>query len=134
VVREKIAFGTVLREDEIDLDKGFIILPEGLPSVGPTPSTPIPTPTPTPIPTPTGPRVPLKASVSYAVEATREELFKAWNAIANLAEMAGKVSMQIQAESKEGFDPSKIRNAVEEPLEELGVLRKERQKQENEKQ
>jgi len=134
VPREKIAFGTILREDEIDLDKGFIILTEGLPSEGPAPPTPIPTTAPTPIPTPTGPRGALKTSVSYTVEATREELFKAWNAIANLAEIAGKVSMQIQAESKEGFDPNKIRNAVEEPLEELGLLRKEQQKQENKKQ
>jgi hypothetical protein len=137
VSRERIAFGTVLREDEIDLDKGFIILPEGLPSEGPaqpTPLTSVLSSPPTPILTPTGPKGPLTTRVSYTVEATREELFKAWGAIANLAEIAGKVSMQIQAESKEGFDPNRIRNAVEEPLEEMGLLRKEQPKRENKKQ
>ena len=43
-------------------------------------------------------------------------------AIANLADMAGKVSVSIDAESEEGFDKNKLRNAVIEPLQEADLI------------
>jgi len=49
-------------------------------------------------------------------------LYKAWLEIANLADKAGKASLEITATSEAGFDPSWLRNAVYEPLEEADVL------------
>jgi hypothetical protein len=58
--------------------------------------------------------------VRLSFAATREQVFKAFPAIANLAEKAdgGKVVIQIEATSQQGFDPAWLRNAVEEPLDE----------------
>jgi RecJ-like exonuclease len=57
--------------------------------------------------------------------ATRDQVFRAFPAIANLAERsdAGKVTIQIEATSEAGYDPSWLRNAVEEPLDEADVER-----------
>jgi hypothetical protein len=43
-------------------------------------------------------------------------LFSAWNAIANLADLAGKVSVTVRADSAAGFDKGKLQNGVLEPL------------------
>jgi len=57
-------------------------------------------------------------TVQISFHADRTTLFMAWDAIANLAEAAGTVEVQITAEKNDGFDPVWLRNAVEEPLEE----------------
>lgn len=56
-------------------------------------------------------------------EATRDQVFKAFPALANLAEKAdgGKIIIQVQATSANGFDPAWLRNAVEEPLDEADI-------------
>ena len=51
-----------------------------------------------------------------------EKLFETWNAIANLAEKANEVYVKVTAVKQDGFDPSWLRNAVYEPLEEADVL------------
>jgi hypothetical protein len=43
------------------------------------------------------------------VSADRNELLKAWNAFPNLAELSGKVSVNVRAESENGFDRNKLR-------------------------
>lgn len=128
---EKVALGRTLAEDEVDLESGFLMMPETMPTIPATPPTtgegiqptsptgPGPVPPTPPIP-PTGPqKVP---SVHLAFEADRAQLFKVWNAIANLADKAGKVRVEINAKSDEGFDPTWLRNAVREPLEEADVV------------
>ena len=55
--------------------------------------------------------------------ADRNQLFKAWNAIANLADMAGKVTVTVKAESQGGFDKSKLDNGVMEPLREAELIK-----------
>ena len=52
--------------------------------------------------------------------ATRDEVFKAFPAIANLADKSdeGKLTIQIEASNAAGYDPTWLRNAVEEPLDE----------------
>lgn len=60
--------------------------------------------------------------VAVAFTADRNQLFNAWNALANLADTAGKVKVSITATSDNGFDQAKIENAVLEPLRELGLL------------
>jgi hypothetical protein len=57
-----------------------------------------------------------------AVTAERHQLFSAWNAIANLAHMAGKVTVAVHAESAEGFDKGKLQNGVPELLRESDLI------------
>lgn len=49
-------------------------------------------------------------------------LFTAWNTLANLADMAGKVSVAVRAESGSGFDRSRLQNGVMEPLKEADLI------------
>ena len=60
--------------------------------------------------------------VEFSFSADRNDLFTAWNAIANLADMAGEVSVTIRAESAKGFDKSKLQNGVMEPLREVDLI------------
>lgn len=76
----------------------------------------------TPVSPTKGPAASLTKEVGLRITGSRDQLFKAWPAIANLADKAGEVSMQITAKNEEGFDPSWLRNAVQEPLEEAEVL------------
>jgi hypothetical protein len=64
--------------------------------------------------------------VRLSFAATRDQVFKAFLAIANLAERSdgGKVVIQIEATSQNGFDPAWLRNAVEEPLDEADIERR----------
>ena len=49
-------------------------------------------------------------------------LYAAWNAIANLADLADRVKVTIRAESEKGFDSSKLQNGVLEPLREVDLI------------
>jgi hypothetical protein len=68
----------------------------------------------------TSPTVQRKVEVSFSAD--RNLLFAAWNAIANLADLAGKVSVTVRADSAQGFDRSKLQNGVLEPLRESDLL------------
>ncbi len=67
-------------------------------------------------------RCPVPFLVEIAFSADRNQLFAAWNAVANLADLAGKVSVTLRAESEKGFDRSKLQNGVIEPLKEADVI------------
>lgn len=138
--REKVTVGRTLSEDEIDFESGFLIMPSAIPEA----TTPISVPEP---PHPTvhdGPVVggpaplsppkrdsPPVASpvpqtnhmVRLSFAATRDQVFKAFPAIANLADKSddGKIVIHIEASSQPGFDPAWLRNAVEEPLDEADI-------------
>jgi hypothetical protein len=60
--------------------------------------------------------------VELTFTADRDKLYGAWNAMANLAEMAGKVTVTVKAESESGFDKSKLNNGVLEPLREADLI------------
>ena len=136
--RSRIAFERRVAEDEIDLDSGFLIAPAALPApaaaVAPAPGggaeDDVRYPTPgggssatrerkdeDEKPPPTGPR-----DLTISFSADRTELFNAWNALANLADAAGKVSVRVQATSDAGFDDAMLENGVLEPLRELGLI------------
>lgn len=51
----------------------------------------------------------------------RAQLYASFNALANLADKAGAIQVNVTAESLEGFDPVWLRNAVKEPLDEADV-------------
>ena len=54
----------------------------------------------------------------YDLRVSRKQLYKCFDAFANLAEKAGELSIKVEFESKDGVDPNWLRNAVEEPIEE----------------
>ncbi len=138
IARDKIIFGRPIPDDEVDLDSGFLVMPMAFP------------PAPEPAGVSTGgeileggvpysggavetaettgekeggiPTIQSRKDVTLVIKGSRDQLYKAWPAIANLADKAGKASIQVSATSEEGFDPSWLRNAVYEPLEEADVL------------
>jgi hypothetical protein len=141
VVRDKVVIGRTLAEDEVDFDSGFIMVPAAVPeaagAAGALPTVPgIPTPvsgTPAqpgvpggaPTPTPGTPAAGRQSTVRLKFKATREQIFNAFPAIANLADKSdeGTVNVNVEGTSVGGFDPSWLRNAVEEPLDEADIER-----------
>lgn len=142
VAPSRVRFGGSLAEDEVDLESGFLMIPQAIPRpAAPTPPGPFPTPPggaqpgapPTPgVPpqAPPGPgAAPMPPSVpeaqrvvELAFSADRNELYKAWSALANLADLAGKINVSVRAESEKGFDKSKLQNGVIEPLKEADLI------------
>jgi hypothetical protein len=130
----KVRFENVISDDEIDFDSGFLMLPQAIPLPAPAP-TPVPgqpgtVPPPTAVAPPVapsaigqpgGPAVEQKQLELYFT-ADRNQLFKAWNAVANLADLAGKVTVTVHAECAKGFDKSKLNNGVLEPLREADLI------------
>ncbi|MFO1432595.1 MAG: DUF499 domain-containing protein [Candidatus Competibacteraceae bacterium] len=136
VTPDKVHLGTAIPIDEIDLEAGFLMLPKAIPpaeevkeppispdtrggssSVSAGATTVIGAVTSHP-PKPSGNR-----TVEISFTADRNQLFTAWNAIANLADLAGKVTVIVQAESDEGLDQSKLQNGVFEPLREMDLIK-----------
>ncbi len=134
----KVRIASAVAEDEIDLESGFIMMPQAIPQAAsqpvsdltltpPVDGTPsaggrpmgMPGPGVTPLPPPGAP--PQKV-VEIAFSADRNQLFAAWNAVANLADLAGKVSVSLRAEAENGFDRSKLQNGVIEPLKEANLI------------
>lgn len=124
-----------LREDEIDLSAGFIILPAGIETATPTETSAEPS-TPPVGGTATsdiggGTTYPPKAGgtgysttrarVHLRARLNRQQVYASFNAFANLADKAGEIEVSVDAQSLAGFDPVWLRNAVLEPLEEADV-------------
>jgi hypothetical protein len=132
----RVRFSTAVSEDEIDIDSGFLMLPPTLPvaevatiTTGVTTSPEIATGEPTLVLTPpsgepiSSPGVSAsQKSVQITFSADRNQLFSAWNAIANLADLAGKVNVTVRADSAEGFERNKLQNGVLEPLRESDLI------------
>ncbi len=131
VAPEKVRFATDIAEDEVDLDSGFLMVPSAIPKpqlVEPVTLTPTegptatvgPSSTTTPVQETTKPLVQKLVELSFSAD--KDQIFKAWNAIANLAEYAGRVSVLVRAESEQGFDRTKLQNGVIEPLREADLI------------
>ncbi len=127
VSRNKVVFNREFAEDEVDLESGFLMVPTAVPEAVPPPPEPPSPPGPprggdVEPPKPVPPRGRL-TTVRLCFKATRDQIFKAFPAIANLADKSdeGKVTIQVEGTSAEGFDPSWLRNAVGEPLDEADV-------------
>lgn len=141
VGRDKLVMGRLLAEDEVDFDSGFIIVPAAvpeaaaIPAAGTTsagPQTPgsgpgvlTPTGSTATAPTLQSTEAGRQNLVRLKFKATRDQVFKAFPAIANLADKSdeGKVTVRVEGSSGGGFDPSWLRNAVEEPLDEADIER-----------
>jgi hypothetical protein len=134
----KVRFDTAVALDEIDLESGFVMLPQAIPQPAPTTTTGAPgTTTPGTAPTPTNPATagapisetptsPVAGALHKLVDLTftadKDKIYNAWQAIANLAEMAGGVTVTVHAEKEAGFDKSKLQNGVLEPLREADLI------------
>jgi hypothetical protein len=140
VSRDKVVIGKPLAEDEVDFESGFIMVLSAVPEVvaaltqglGPntlgiqTPLAETSTQPEAVVGTSPVSRTPVPGrpkTVRLKFKATREQVFKAFPAIANLADKSegGTVTVNIEGSSSEGFDPSWLRNAVEEPLDEADI-------------
>ena len=134
----RIAFQRAVADDEIDLDSGFLIVPSALPA-----KPPATTDHPDRIQEDDGgysgttaegevreddggdeqPPVSGDAhDLTVSFVADRDKMFAAWNALANLADIAGKVSVNVTVTSETGLDESRLENGVLEPLRELGLI------------
>lgn len=136
VTSNKVHLGTIIPPDEIDLEAGFLILPKAIPQAEAVKEPPLSPSTPgggssagagATIIIDSVTSRPEKSTGDRTVEicfaADRNQLFTAWNAIANLADLAGKVTVIVQAESAEGFEQSKLQNGVFEPLREMDLIK-----------
>jgi hypothetical protein len=134
----RVRSNATVSDDEIDLESGFLIMPQAVPvdtpvrgstAVGPEAPAGASVGEPPLVLTPLGPSdVPGASSlgaqkfVEINFSADRNQLFSAWNAIANLADLAGKVNVTVRADSAEGFDKGKLQNGVLEPLRESDLI------------
>lgn len=139
----KVALCRAMTADEVDLDSGFLIMPTAVPAPPPPPPSsggaagggaPVQTPdeaTP-PVttggqtigPTVGGPSRPaVRTSVRIVFPASRDEVFKSFAAIANLADKSdgGKIKVTVHGQAAAGYDANWLRNAVEEPLDEASI-------------
>jgi len=134
----KASAGPGLSEDEVDLDSGFLMLPSAVPTpavpTGPA-AAPATAPAGGPLPPGQAPAVPtgtrptegtpavVRTNVKIAFSASRDEVFKSFSAVANLADKSdgGKVSIRVQGSAADGYDPNWLRNAVQEPLDEANI-------------
>ena len=139
VSRDKVVVGRTLAEDEVDFESGFLMVPVAVPDVAATPGAAptapgVPAPAPgtpaqsvapcgVPTSTPGAPAAGRQSAVRLKFKVTRDQIFKAFPAIANLADKSDdrKVTVNIEGTSSRGFDPSWLRNAVEEPLDEADI-------------
>ena len=71
---------------------------------------------------PPPPPQPTDKKVELTFSADSAKLYKAFSALANLADMAGQVTVTVKAESEAGFDKSKLTNGVLEPLREADLI------------
>jgi hypothetical protein len=129
---ELVYVGRRLNPDEVDLD-GTLIMDAAfaraaLPGVEPSPPPPPPPPgggtvTPPPIGPGPGPVSAVKRRYSVHLTADKAKAYRAFRAIQNLTERADRmtVTVDVQAESQNGFDALWLRNAVEEPLDEADI-------------
>jgi len=127
----KVRYNIGVSEDEIDLETGFLMMPQSIPVSVKPPGGELPAPGTGETPgtgkvaegLPTSPKPASEQKVvELAFSADRNQLFSAWNAAANLADMAGKVTVTLHAESEQGFDKSKLQNGVLEPLKEADLI------------
>ncbi len=140
VATSKVAIGRTMADDEIDFDNGFLIAPDAVP-VPPTPPTGNEpdggvTPPATGGEMPAGGEQPAgggftggvgnptaRTDVRITFPASRDDVFKSFQAIANLADKSegGKIKITIDGHASAGYDPNWLRNAVEEPLDEADI-------------
>jgi hypothetical protein len=147
VAVSKVVIDRSMTDDEVDLDDGFLIVPAAVPvAAPPTPTAAVGTDTATggavltagegSAPTAPAGQPPtvgavgsgvgkpkIRTSIHIAFPGGRDDVFKSFQAIANLADKSdgGKIQIVIDGQAAGGYDPNWLRNAVQEPLEEANI-------------
>ena len=132
-----VRIGVPLNADEIDMAGALIILPQGIATPQPQTVTPPISESRTssglqtverPVyvvgtsgATPQPDQDTLQTIVRLTLRLNRRQLYAATNALANLADAAGGIRVIVEATRTAGFDPTWVRNAVLEPLDEANV-------------
>jgi hypothetical protein len=141
VAAKNVRFGTEIAEDEIDLDGGFLMIPETIPQPSPAPVPGAPgSPQPPlpgagaaagsggggglqePQPPGSAPAPPQPSTVQFSFDADRNKLYAAWQALANLADLCGKLTVSVKGDAPQNLDKSKLENGVYEPLREANLI------------
>ena len=137
--RRRVRFERGVAEDEIDLDGGWLLAPAVIPAASaPAGETPGGTAGgdeaahtqdvgESDAGRPSGGESDEVGStgdrqITFSFVADRDKLYKAWGALANLADAAGTVSIKVSATAPEGYDRARLENGVFEPLRELGLM------------
>ena len=77
----------------------------------------------TPSPSPGRAPIPSQSkTVELSFAADRNQLYMAWQALANLADLCGNVTVSVKGEPPQDFDRSKLENGVYEPLREANLI------------
>ena len=129
----RIAFKRDVAEDEVDMDAGFLMMPSALPEREAPSSRPseireerasLLVPDERVHPTDPVPSVPIGIGSLQEIRFTagRDALYSAWNALANLADLAGNVTVSVSVNETAKLDEQKLENGVLEPLRELGLI------------
>jgi len=118
-----------LPDDEVDLEEGILLLPECVispvgkeatavvqPPTQPTPEVREKSPQPAP-----SERVEGIRHLRLTLHVGKAELYRTFTALGNLADRAGELHIEVDADLPEDVDRSWLRNAVYEPLDEAGV-------------
>jgi hypothetical protein len=151
VLLSKVAQNRTMTEDEIDLDGGFLMVPAAVPVEITPPPTTCPKCGKSPCQCATPPVCPkcrkspcecgtpplvcpkcgkaacvcpkVRTSIRIAFPASRDDVFKSFPAVANLADKSdsGQIKVTIEGQCAAGYDPSWLRNAVQEPLDEANI-------------
>ena len=126
----RIAFEREVAEDEVDLDAGYLMAPSALPRRETPFSPPEYEIRDERVPYATAKPERMSDELSVAVgplrgikfTADRDALFSAWNALANLADLAGEVTVSVSVDETAEMDRQRLENGVLEPLRELGLI------------
>lgn len=152
VAPSKVALGRTMSDDEVDLDSGFLMVPAAVPVPAvplvqlcprcgkspcecATPPAVCPTCGKSPCQCATPPLVcpkcgkspcscqKVRTAVRITFPASRDDVFKSFPAIANLADKSdgGKIKLVIEGQAAAGYDANWLRNAVQEPLDEANI-------------
>jgi len=132
ISRDRIVMGRAIAEDEVDLESGYLMVKSAIPepmvrdkageSESGIPPEGMEGTEKDRIKAGLGGKE-FKRTIKLLFKATRDQIFKAFPAIANLADKSddGRVTVRIEGSSAEGYEPSWLRNAVEEPLDEADI-------------
>lgn len=120
-VRDKLIIDKEVPEDEIDVSSGYLVLPQVVSKEAKEEISGGEKPEEEEIKEEKGEKKEKIFHLAYNLKVNCQQLFKCFKALGNLAEKSGELSLRVEANLKEGADPNWVRNAVEEPMEEVGV-------------
>lgn len=124
--KERVTLGKEVGVDEIDIDSGYIVSAEKLKKVEEEPGEIEPPIQPPSTPETTTTETERITHVTYNLRVNRKQLYRCFKAFENILEKSGEISIKIEAMFSDGVDPTWLKNAIEEPIDEAGVeIRKE---------